>query len=180
MRRTKSNEWKPKPAPQETPKKHSPPPVSQEKPVREKPKPKEPRNQADLVRRALAQQERPRSSSEPVQELVRKINSNCLSNNSGSSGSPYFWATSSLARVCTCWVYVVQMLQSCPVYFLSASYSSTRLQASSRKTRLFTSRDPRTQTSDSGQFSRRKRSSQTRLSTQFLSIRGAALRSLTA
>ena len=64
--------------------------------------------------------------------------------------------------------------------FFSASYSSTGLQASTRKTRLFTSRDPSTQTSDSGQFSRRKRSSQTRLSTQFLSIRETALRPLTA
>ena len=73
VRRTKSNEWKPKPAPQEPPKKPAPPPVLQEKPVREKPKPKEPRNQADLVRLALAQQQRPRSSSEPVQELVRKL-----------------------------------------------------------------------------------------------------------
>ena len=73
VRRTKSNEWKPKAAPQEPPKKPAPPPVLQEKPVREKPKPKEPRNQADLVRLALAQQQRPRSSSEPVQELVRKL-----------------------------------------------------------------------------------------------------------
>lgn len=71
VRRTKSNEWKPKPVPQEPPKKPAPPPVLQEKPVRDQPKPKEPRNQADLVRRALVQQERQRSSSEPVQELPR-------------------------------------------------------------------------------------------------------------
>ena len=73
VRRTKSNEWKPKPAPQESPKKPAPPPVLQEKPVRENPKPTEPRNQADLVRLALAQQERQRLASEPVQELVMKI-----------------------------------------------------------------------------------------------------------
>ena len=79
MRRTKSNEWKTKPVPQEPPKTPAPPPVLQEKLVREQPKPKEPRNQADLVRRALVQQERQRSSSEPVQELVRKINSVSLS-----------------------------------------------------------------------------------------------------
>jgi len=71
VRRTRSNEWKPKPAPQESPKTPAPPPVLQEKPVHENPKPKEPRNQADLVRLALAQQERQRSASEPAQELPR-------------------------------------------------------------------------------------------------------------
>ena len=72
VKRTKSGGWKPKPVLQESPKKPSPPPpVLKEKPVLEKPKPKEPQNQADLVRLALAQQPRPRSVSELAQEMVR-------------------------------------------------------------------------------------------------------------
>ncbi|XP_022785174.1 myosin-IIIb-like isoform X2 [Stylophora pistillata] len=76
VRRTKSNEWKPKPAPQESAKRPVPPPA--EKLAYVKPKPKEPQNQADLVKIAVAQQAgpvkpdlriRPRSISAPPQEL---------------------------------------------------------------------------------------------------------------
>lgn len=80
VRRTTSNEWKPKPAPQESVKKPVSPPAAREKPAYVKPKPKEPQNQADLVKIALAQQagpvkpdlqRRPRSISAPPQESVR-------------------------------------------------------------------------------------------------------------
>lgn len=80
VRRTTSNEWKPKPAPHESAKKPVSPPAAREKPAYVKPKPKEPQNQADLVKIALAQQagpvkpdlqRRPRSISAPPQELVR-------------------------------------------------------------------------------------------------------------
>lgn len=80
VRRTTSNEWKPKPAPQESAKKPVSPPAAREKPAYVKPKPKEPQNQADLVKIALAQQagpvkpdlqRRPRSISAPPQELPR-------------------------------------------------------------------------------------------------------------
>ena len=77
LERKKSREWKPKAPSEEKPKAPAPPVVSP-KPVREKPKPKEPQNQADLVRQALLAQQvtgpvkpetstKPRSNSEPPQ-----------------------------------------------------------------------------------------------------------------
>jgi len=77
VERKKSKGWKPKPPSQEISKKLVPPVLSP-KPVRPPPKPKEPQNQAELVRQALlAQQDtgpvkpellsKPRSYSEPKQ-----------------------------------------------------------------------------------------------------------------
>jgi len=82
VERKKSKGWKPKPPSQEISKKLVPPVLSP-KPVRPPPKPKEPQNQAELVRQALLAQHdtgpvkpellsKPRSYSEPKQ-VVRGV-----------------------------------------------------------------------------------------------------------